>query len=332
MSKIMENQKDALLMKSRSSSACIKEGFGRFMGNFKWLVANSWPVALVYAIICGALCTACVVHIPAMTVQTVQSQGNLYPVVVGNLPFIGLCAALVVLGGVFEAATYSCALSRLKAGEGQSVALRKFWRLGFDVRTFVRTLKAAVVNVAAWAVVAAAAGAVVSLGSAMGVGGRRLVMAAAAVVAVAAAVAVLLPLALSSLKYVFCEGEKLFPTIFRHHSVGLRHVGFMLIVVVVCAIVVGFAEYILTLPAVVLSVANFQANAGVLNGDPLAIPGLVNYISAVVFLFAGFVQVYVRMSAIFPLCYMYGSVETQEEEKQKFKKSSAMQPQTSLMR
>ena len=200
MSKIMENQKDALLMKSRSSSACIKEGYGRFMGNFKWLVANSWPVALAYAIICGALCTACVVHIPAMTVQTVQSQGNLYPVVVGNLPFIGLCAALVVLGGVFEAATYSCALSRLKAGEGQAVAVRKFWRLGFDVRTFVRTLKAAVVNVAAWAVVAAAAGAVVSLGSAIGIGGRRLVMAAAAVVAAAAAIAVLLPLVLSSLK------------------------------------------------------------------------------------------------------------------------------------
>ena len=108
----------------------------------------------------------------------------------------------------------------------------------------------------------------------------------------------------------------------------MKHFGFVFIVLLVSGIVVFVAEYILALPAFLLSMANTQANLGVLNGDPLGMPSHITYVSAVVFFIAGFIQVYIRMSVLFTSYYMYGSIETQEEERRLYKETAKKQALT----
>ena len=83
-------------------------------------------------------------------------------------------------------------------------------------------------------------------------------------------------------------------------------------------LVVGAATLFAALPAQVLSLANLQAEVGVLNGDPLGMPGYMGWLTAVVFTIAGFFQAYIHLSMLFPTYYMYGSIETQEEERRNF--------------
>ena len=92
----MKNQSMGVLMKSRSASACIKEGYGHFIGRFKENFRLSWPFALAYSLVCGLLCTLCVVQLPQMCAQTVLSHGNLYPVFADNVHIMCLAFVLIV--------------------------------------------------------------------------------------------------------------------------------------------------------------------------------------------------------------------------------------------
>ena len=106
----------------------------------------------------------------------------------------------------------------------------------------------------------------------------------------------------------------------------MKHFGFILIVMLVSCIVIGVAEFVLALPAFIMSIANFKANMGVLVGDPLGMPAYIGYVAAVVFLVAGFIQVYLRMSALFNMYYMYGAIETMDAERQHYNDSAVDRP------
>ena len=57
---------------------------------------------------------------------------------------------------------------------------------------------------------------------------------------------------------------------------------------------------------------------GVMYGDPYNMPSYIGWLSALVFLLIGFIQAYIMLSFLFPLYYMYGSIEAHEQEKNKF--------------
>ena len=50
---IMENQKDDILLKERSSRACISAGYRLYTGHFKHIFRYSCVAALVYALFCS---------------------------------------------------------------------------------------------------------------------------------------------------------------------------------------------------------------------------------------------------------------------------------------
>ena len=81
---------------------------------------------------------------------------------------------------------------------------------------------------------------------------------------------------------------------------------------------IPIVSVILLLPAIVVALANFHANLGVLFGDPLGMPSYIVPLTAVVMAFAGFVEVILRCGFHFIGYYCYGSIDTQEEEKKKF--------------
>ena len=126
---------------------------------------------------------------------------------------------------------------------------------------------------------------------------------------------IMMPLSFITIKYIFRTDTRFWKLLSTDYPTALKHYGFMLIVMLVSCIVIVVAEYILALPAMLLATASYQANIGVLYGDPLGMPGYITYVSAVVFFMAGFLQAYIRMSALFTAYYMYGSIETQEEER-----------------
>ncbi len=324
MSKNMENQTKGILMKSRSASACIKEGYGLYTKRFKDTLKSSWQMALLYSIICSAMGIITVIFFPVLSVQTVLSQGNLYPVVMNNIPVLVAFLAIMLIGGVTEVATYSCAISLLKGNGPEAVATRKPKWLKLDIKAFWRTLKAALATTLVFAVVGGVLTALIALVAKEAQSDDNINAAVAVVMVVAAAVfiASMSPLAFTSTKYLFQDEARFWKLLGKDYAMAFRHLGFILVVVIVSVMVVFIAEYVLAQPAVVLSVANFQANIGVLNGDPLGMPGHIKYISAAVFLIAGFIQVYIRMSVIFTLYFMYGSIETQEVERKEYKEKA----------
>lgn len=326
----MENQTNAILMKSRSASACIKEGYGLYTGKFRKTMAASWHFALLYALACSAICTIMTVSLPKVTAQAIGADTLQAAMPKGAVAIACAIGVFVIVGGLLEVATYSCALAKLKDGFATAATPREWWKPALDRLTFRRTL---VATLACLLIVAVLMGVFFTptyliFGP---LSGEPVSNATAAItVGVETVVVALLtvPLGFVFMKYVFRPDTRFWRLLASDYPVALKHFGFVFIVLLVSGIVVFVAEYILALPAFLLSMANTQANLGVLNGDPLGMPAHITYVSAVVFFIAGFIQIYIRMSVLFTSYYMYGSIETQEEERRQYKETTKGQALT----
>ena len=95
----------------------------------------------------------------------------------------------------------------------------------------------------------------------------------------------------------------------------LRHAG-QLFVVSLVTIIVCISVWLLTsVPAVILGIANMQAETGVLYGDPLGMPDYMRWLTMGVFTLSSFMQAYIYLAYFFPLRYAYGSIEADETER-----------------
>ena len=47
----MENDNEFVLLKSRSSQACIREGYHFYTGQFRKIFRNTWPLAIIFALL-----------------------------------------------------------------------------------------------------------------------------------------------------------------------------------------------------------------------------------------------------------------------------------------
>lgn len=320
-------------MKSRSASACIKEGYGLYTKNFRKTMSSSWLTALLYSLVCSALCTILTAYLPETITQTMAARATNSALPANGIVVAAVILALIIIGGLFEIATYSCVIAQLKDEFGSIRKVGK-WKLpALDRTTFVRTLIATVANMlivmVLLAIIVIPTGMLLGMPSGAGdISTKSLIVIALELIAI---MMLVLPMAFVSMKYIIRTDTRLWRLIATDYKVGLKHFGFILIVSVVSCIVICLAEYVLALPASILTTANYQANIGVYYGDPLGMPGYINYISAVVFFIAGFIQIYIRISALFTSYYMYGSIEQQEEERRKFKESGMNQSQISML-
>ena len=130
----------------------------------------------------------------------------------------------------------------------------------------------------------------------------------------------MLPLAYITMRYILNDGIGFWKQLKIGYGVGMRRWGFIFIVVLVATIVEVLLLTLLSLPAIILSLANTQSMFGVAMGDPYALPSYMPALAAGTFLIIGFLQAYVMLSLLFPIYYMYGSIDAQEQEKQDFNK------------
>ena len=290
----MENQKDDILLKERSSRACISAGYRLYTGHFKHIFRYSCVAALVYALFCS-LVGAVMVTAP-----------RLMPI-----------AASILF--IVECLYASYGFSVLKQHQTFGNILRPAKWFSIDTHIFMRTLKCWL-----WLlVIAIVVGVIIGGMSAIAV--KYLDYSAYTAVGFftlgsLVILCLLLPLAYVIMRYVLNDGIGFWKQLKIGYGVGMRRWGFIFVVVLVAIIVEVLLMLLLSLPALIISMANTQSMFGVAMGDPYAMPSYMPALAAGTFLIIGFLQAYVSMSVLFPIYYMYGSIDAHEQEKQDFNK------------
>lgn len=288
----MEKEKDDILLKVRSSRGCISAGYRLYTGHFKHIFRYSWLAALIYAVFCS-VGGAMMIMMPRMMPIT--------------------AAILIIVECLFA----SYGFSVLKQHQTFGNILRPAKWFSLDTHIFVRTIKCwlclfVIYLIASIIIVGIgfAAFKFLSLYTAIG----------AAALGALVIMCLLLPLTYITMRYILNDGIGFWKQLKIGYGVGMRRWGFIFIVVLVAVIVELLLLMLLSLPAIILSIANTQSMFGVAMGDPYALPSYMPALAAGTFLIIGFLQAYVMLSVLFPIYYMYGSIDAHEQEKQDFNK------------
>ena len=110
---------------------------------------------------------------------------------------------------------------------------------------------------------------------------------------------------------------KFFTTVKTNFSTKIRHFGLLAIVAFGTFLICAVAWAMTSVPAVILGIANIQAQIGVLNGDPWGMPDYIRWFTIVVFTLASFMQAYIYLSFFFPMHYAQVTVAVAEDERRK---------------
>ena len=286
----MEKEKDDILLKVRSSRGCISAGYRLYTGHFKHIFRYSWLAALIFALFCS-VSGALMIMMP-----------KLMPIT---------AAILLIVECLFA----SYGFSVLKQHQTLGSILRPAKWFSIDTHIFVRTIKCwlcvlVIYMIASVLIVGLGFVAFKYLALYTAIGCTALVT--------LVILCLLLPLAYITMRYILNDGIGFWKQFRIGYGVGMRRWGFIFIVVLVACIVELLLMMLLSLPATILSMANTQSMFGVAMGDPYALPSYMPALAAGTFLIIGFLQAYVMLSVLFPIYYMYGSIDAQEQEKQDF--------------
>ena len=289
----MEKQNDDILMKVRSTRACIGAGYRLYTHNFKSIFRYSWVAALLYGAICSFSGTLLVLA-PRMMMLTV----------------------LLILIAEALFAAYGFSILKQHQTLGYIPKPAKWYNI--DSHIFARTLKAYIYQLAIYLIAGAFVGGIaygtfklLSTYTALG----------SVFVMMLVCICLILPIVYVLFRYILNDTVGFWKQFRVNYGIGLHHWGSIFIVLFVAILVEIVLTAFTALPATILSFANMQANAGVMMGDPYGMPSYIAPLTAGTFLLIGFIQAYVQLTLLFPLYYLYGSIDMQEQERQELKKS-----------
>lgn len=317
----MEKSNEEALFRGRSSRSCVRIGCQLYLSNFRRLLKSSWIPAVLFAVCYSAIGTIAVIQYPRLNLNAFVNPESAYTLLDDYMAIFIVSALALVLGGIMEVATYSCTFRMLDEHRTSGHIARNTTWFNFNLRWAWRALKAFVsLGIVCMVFLAVFAAIAWGLGVAIDkMGGQAIVSTTAkAVVAISMFVVTLPPMYYVLTKYMLNDKQKFWPSLFTTYKAGLRHCGLLFVALVMTTIIVLLASAVLLLPAIVVALANFQANLGLLFGDPLGMPSYIVPLTAVVMAFAGFVEVILRCGFHFIGYYCYGSIDTQDEEKKKF--------------
>lgn len=316
------NEKKDILMRNRSAGSCIKYGYNLYFGNFKKLFKASLLMALLYAIVCGVLGVMMAIYAPKMLISAPETQlgdsmteisttagGESHTFI---MFIIGL---LIVIGGFFEIMTYLKAFMFLRNHKSNEDFVSSFlWRKDILPVAF-RTLKGIVFTllIVAIPIILFVIAYKYVLYDFFENPSDHVLTFCLTLFTLFLVVTFLLPLTFPMMKYIM-EDKGSYLTILKNgYKSGMFYWGLLFVVFFINAIILAVAGYVIELPAVVISMANYTAYFGQLIGDPLGLPSYILPLTAVVFFFAGVIQIFLRMAVIFTLYYVYGTIEVREE-------------------
>mgnify|MGYP006873070997 CR=1 FL=1 len=303
----MENNTELSLLRPRSVSAVVSDGYRLYMATFRSLFRSSWIAALVYALAFALLASGVVQSVIPLAVarragvDSVGAPAAWVSVVVVLFYFIAVVFFAAQGVHVLREHSATGAVSRAGRWYGR-LCLSDFLRL-LPVCVWLLLLSAAVV--AAFMSVAAA---LASLGVEGGLSGSVSSLALATILALAA-MALCIPLHYTVVRALVADGKPRLSPPFSGYATGLRHWGLLFATVLVVCVLTGLLTLVCELPAVIMAAANAMACVGQATGDPLGMPDSMAPLAVGVFFVAGFIQAYVHLSTIYPLYYAYGAIE-----------------------
>jgi len=319
----MDALTDTTAMKSNGTVASIKLGYQLFAGNFKKLFKASWLFALLFGLVCGVIGPVLSIKLPALITQAMADPGIAMSLNKRYTGLLCMCFVLFIIGGVSEMVFYSSGFSLLRTHLANGAIPRPKTWFSFDRKIVLRTIKGILASLFVLLVV------FTLLGLLYYIGVKTLLIrsdtnariAVWTVLSIAILLCVCIPMLFIPIKYILDDKTRFWKLLASDYRIGLRHFGFIFIISIFVCIVMVVATFILQLPTLILATANYQANLGVFYGDTLGMPTYIVPLTALVFFISGFMQAYIRISTLFPLYYMYGSIETQEKERKEYQLS-----------
>lgn len=311
----MENQKDDILLKDRSSRACIGAGYRLFTSNFKKIFRYTWFTAVIYGIVNGIYTSYLVTEYPklflAMTTGQLLTSEN-----ASRTALMSLVTLFMLLITIWLYSHVSSLLYKHRT-EGDITVSARLFQINIDRHAIIRVIAWALFCIVLMAIISALIGGVAYFA----ISKQSLTLMGFTGLLGVILLLLMIPLCYPAMHYLTTRDTKLFKILCSDYVTGFRHWGMLFTVAFVTVIFSSIILTLTTLPAIILSIANIKAQMGVVMGDPLGMPDYIGKLTLLVFSFAGFIQAYVILSIFFPLYYASGSIETQEQERNEKKDS-----------
>ena len=290
----MEKEQEDILQKDRSVRACISSGYRLYMSNFKRILRYSWVAAILYAVISSMAGTIMITH-PQLTLV--------------SLPL------LMIINSLFLSYGFAVLKQHQETG---SIGWAPKW-FSLNTHIFIRTLMAWF-----WTLLIS-----ILLGcflAAVGFVAIKYLSNYTAIACFALFVLLIfvltLPLDYTNMRFVLTDDIGYWRNLQQRYGIGMRRWGFIFLIVFITTLIGAVCAFITSFPAIILFIAGNEANMGYLTGDPYNMPSYIGWLAAASCLIIGFIQAYILLSFLFPLYYMYGSIDAHENDKKNFNKSA----------
>ncbi|MBP5570284.1 MAG: hypothetical protein J6X46_04595 [Prevotella sp.] len=300
------------LYKNRGFGATLKAAYNMFLTNFTRIFRHIWWAALVFALVLPL----------SMVANTLMMKSS------GSLWWVWVLVALVVVAA--EVVFFS-RLTMLYNEES--------WKWNI-----IRILKLTVVVLFVIVVVAFVFGftkglmenwLLADLQEKMKTGAdaqAAMAMTASANMKVTAVmlcgllifILLLVPLYYTSMKYVVEVKSRLRKILWPSYTKGLRRWGYIFVLLLLTGLVLFPFVLVVCLPLIIMVTSMMLSTNGVLQGDPSGLPGGFMWLYYAVYVLTVFVLTFFTVFELTVIYFMYGSIETREQERQKARELKLM--------
>lgn len=282
--------KQSPVYKNHGYRASISAAFSMLYDNIKLILSKTWMYAAIYALLLGV----CSVVMPVTPYGYADIAGNtLKMLCISGMPLLLVAAQLF----------FHSSITVLLTGRAMKWNLLRNLKAAAGI-FFTVSVVAVLMTTAVFMVLKQ----VVPEDSAL----------IAAVVSVSCLVLIMvilvIPFVYGMMRYIMEPDARLRSIFTTYYVAGMRHWGYLFAVMVTVAVIAFVSLYIMSLPAIVLSIAENTAMAGVYEyGDELSLSAYFPYMKFFTTVITSYVSLYISIAVIFAAYYVYGSINVREE-------------------
>ena len=324
----MEKNQDLTLMKARSYRSVLADGYRLYNENFRKLFKASWILAIVYALCCGAFGTLTAIKVPELTLALMQQLSSIQGFFAETAKTYALTIAGIIGLLLLAIAAMSMAsatiLNKLKEHKDTgTISTPPYWlttspaMMGRSLKGVFLTILVLIIPMLLFIGMVAIAESVKPQAL---IGHLTTFIVALCIVCIIIVILVQ-PLMYVLMKYVMEAPCKYWKTLSANFGCGMRHWGSLFLVFFLSMLLVQLIGLVIMLPSHILSYANQQAHMGLLIGDPLGMPSYMSTLTFATFTLCSFIEFYVSQVMLVHNYYIYGSIDTKEQEREQQKQN-----------
>lgn len=280
------------LYKKRSLSTCTKTSFNLLCNNFATIFKKSWLPSLALS-----MASAIIVMMQAYFSQVTPSLTSF------ALQMLAMFIVSILLGSWMQS-SYICLLNEDK----QKNVFKKccninLWAWAYIIVTYLIVMIILVLCTFGFNSIKATAAYAAYITSGVG-----LVLCILVILST-------LPFIYPIIHYLIDKDAKLKKIWKSDYRTGFRYIGALFAACLICFLIVAILLGIMSVPTIILSMANIANYNSVLVGDPSALPSTMPAIWGLSTLITTFIASYIGIWVFLLFYYLYGSLATREKER-----------------